>query len=265
MKRIPDGKRFTSPFPKGELRRIFCHCYKNKVLILLFISTMLSGCTFLNQPNNVAKNSTSDRIKGTEGSLPITFQLHDVPHNPRKQKGTDCAPDSLRMVLNYWGKNVAEPDIVRKLTSRGFGGGTSFTQMQVIATKDYGLPSFVIHNCDLDTIKSAVLNKWPPIIGYRASGKYYHAVVVVGYDDGKKLMFVHDPNVLSVKKMRYSDLGGVGDDGVQRLSTLLVLPTGLTDVDLSNGLAKYVPKENIAKLMISIMIPTQEQTSKYDK
>jgi hypothetical protein len=225
-------------------------------IIILSSFFIISGCTFLSQPNNVTKNSASDISKGTEGTLPITFQLHDVPHNPRKQKGTDCAPDSLRMVLNYRGKNVGEADITRQLKSRGFGGGTSFFQIQEIAVKDYGLPSFVIHNCDLDTIKSAILNKWAPIIGYRASGKYYHAVVAVGYDDDKKLMFVHDPNVLSVKKMRYSDLGGFGDDGVQRLSVLLVLPAGLTDVDLANGLARYVPKEILSKLVVSAMFPS---------
>jgi hypothetical protein len=224
--------------------------------IILSSFFIISGCTFLSQPNSATKNSVSDISKGTEGSLPITFQLHDVPHNPRKQKGTDCAPDSLRMVLNYRGKNVAEPDIVMKLKSRGFGGGTSFFQVQEIAAKDYGLPSFVIHNCDLDTIKSAIMNKWPPIIGYRASGKYYHAVVAVGYDDDEKLMYVHDPNVLSVKKMRYSDLGGFENDGIQRLSVLLVLPAGLSDVDLANGLAKYVPKEILSKLVVSSMFPS---------
>ena len=234
MKNIPDGL----------LDDVVKRLVYGLQIIILSSFFIISGCTFLSQPNNVKKNSASDISKGTEGSLPITFQLHDVPHNPRKQKGTDCAPDSLRMVLNYRGKNVAEPDIVRQLKSRGFGGGTSFSQIQEIAAKGYGLPSFVIHNCDLDTIKSAIMNKWPPIIGYRASGKYYHAVVAVGYDDDKKLMFVHDPNVLSVRKMRYSDLGGFEDDGLQRLSCLIILPAGSTEDDLRKALAKYITKEN---------------------
>jgi len=233
-------------------------------IVILSSFFIISGCAFLSQPNTASsnKNSGSDRLKGTEGILPVTFQLHDVPHNPRKQQGTDCAPDSLRMVLTYRGMKVGEQDIPRQLASRGFGGGTSFGQMQEIAAKGYGLPSFVIHNCDLDTIKSAILNKWPPIIGYRASGKYYHAVVAVGYDDDRKMMFVHDPNILSVRKMRYSDLGGIGKDGGQTLSVLLVLPAGLTDVDLANGLAKYVPKEIMSKLVVSAMFPSQDQKDK---
>jgi hypothetical protein len=217
----------------------------------------------LSQPNSVSsKNTGLDGQKGTEGTLPVTFQLHDVPHNPRKQQGTDCAPDSLRMVLTYRGKKVGEQDIPRQLTSRGFGGGTSFGQMQEIAAKGYGLPSFVIYNCDLETIKSAILNKWPPIIGYRASGKYYHAVVAVGYDDDRKMMYVHDPNILSVRKMRYSDLGGIGKDGGQTLSVLLVLPEGSTEADLANGLMKYVPKEVLSRLVVSAEFPSQDQKEK---
>jgi hypothetical protein len=231
---------------------------KTKFMAFIVLILLIPGCAFLGQPNTSKSDSGTEKISGTEGTMPEIFQLHDVPHNPRKQKGTDCAPDSLRMVLNYRGKKVDEQDIVRQLTARGFGGGTTFGQMQEIATKAYNLPSFTIHNCDLNTIKSAILNKWAPIIGYRASGKYFHAVVAVGYDDDRRMIFVHDPNILGVRKMRYSDLGGVSDDGVQRLSVLIVLPESLTPDDLTQGLAKYVSKENIAKLAVSIMLPTQE-------
>jgi len=62
--------------------------------------------------------------------------------------------------------------------------------------------------------------------------------------------------------MRYSDLGGIGEDGGQTLSVLLVLPAGLTDVDLANGLAKYVPKEILSKLVVSAMFPSQDQKEK---
>lgn len=228
--------------------------------MMIFI---ISGCAFLSQPNT--SSSMTDPENQIKEAIPETFQLHDVPHNPRKQKGTDCAPDSLRMVLSYRGREVDEQDIVRHLESRGFGGGTSFRQMQEIASKAYDFPSFLIHNCDLDTIKSAILNKWPPIIGYRASGKYYHAVVAVGYDNKRRMMFVHDPNILGVRKMRYSDLGGVSKDGVQRLSVLLVLPEGSTPEDLSKGLSKYSPKERINLLMVSGMAPAQEKADQIAK
>ncbi|MDQ1327808.1 MAG: Peptidase 2 protein, partial [Candidatus Poribacteria bacterium] len=79
MKNIPDGL----------LDDVVKRLVDGLQLIILSSFFIISGCTFLSQPNNVAKNSASDISKGTEVSLPITFQLHDVPHNPRKQKGTD--------------------------------------------------------------------------------------------------------------------------------------------------------------------------------
>lgn len=233
---------------------------------LLVILVILYGCTALQQPGVAPPNTGlgDSRIMGTEGPLPRTFQLHDVPHNPRKQKGTDCGPDSLRMVLNYRGKDVGEADITRKLTSRGPGGGTSFNQMQEIAVKFYKLPSFIIPNCDLDSLKSAIVNRWPPIIGYRASGRYYHAVVAVGYDDEDRTMLVHDPNLLKVRKIRYFDLGGRSEGSAQRLSCLLILPEGSTEEDLRRGLERFIPKELSSQLIISSMIPPQEEPSEVE-
>ncbi len=183
--------------------------------------------------------------------------MHDVPHNPSKQKGTDCAPDSLRMILNYRGKNVAEQDIPRLLTSRGKGGGTSFYQMQDITVKFYNLPALVLNNCDLTLIKVLIINKFPPIIGYRSSGRYYHAVVAVGYNDERRQMLVHDPNIIGVRKIRYSDLGGVSNDGTQRLSCLLVLPNGSNHETLIEVLEGYIPEEMLSRLSVSVMLPSQ--------
>ncbi len=238
-------------------------CYSYCIFISLsFLASLL--CTCLNGCSNtssradvVASESTNIDSKGLKKDIPISFQLHDVPHNPSKQKGTDCAPDSLRMVLNYRGKNVGEQDIPRLLTSRGKGGGTSFYQMQDIAVKFYNLPAFVLNNCDLTSIKVLIINKLPPIIGYRISGKYYHAVVAVGYDDKRRQMLVHDPNIIGVRKIRYSDLGGMSNDGIQRLSCLLVLPNEANYETLIKVLKDYIPEEMLSKLNVSIMLPSQ--------
>jgi hypothetical protein len=259
---FPKGVSPIRPYKKGEFVRRTSYSPLTKGAMELFCSIFLLitiyGCSMLSQPSTLGKTkSPSDGIGGTEGSHPMTFQLHDVPHNPRKQKGTDCAPDSLRMILTYRGKKVGEQDITRLLTGRGMGGGTSFGQMQDIAVNNYGLPTFVIHNCDLDSIKSAIANNMPPVIAYRSGGQYFHAVVGVGYDDDRNLIFVNDPNILSVKKMRYSDLGGFSDDGLQRLSCLIVLPVGATEDKLREALAKYVSKENVMKLAISSMYPSE--------
>jgi len=233
-----------------------------RFLITLALLIMLAGCSALEQQPTASSADESDSISGSEGVLPKKFRLHDVPHNPRKQKGTDCALDSLRMVLNYRDKDVKEGEISRKLdqiksNGRGPQGGTSFYQMQQIAVNFYGLPAFLIGNCDMPSVKAAIVNKWAPIVAYRSSGKFYHAVVAVGYDDKRKIMFVHDPNYVRVEERRYDDFGGVSRDSTQRLSCLLILPEGSTKADLRSGLEKYVPKELVSKLSVYSMLPSQ--------
>ena len=192
--------------------------------------------------------------------MPGSYQLHDVPPNPREQEGTDCGPDSLRMVLNYRNKNVArDSDIPRELNEingrRGRGGGTTLSQMMRISAESYGLPAFTIHNCDINSLKAAIVNGWPPILTYKSTGKNYHAVVAVGYDDKRSVMMVHDPNYTRVRKIKYYDLGGTAKDGVQRFSCLLILPEGADEEFLMRGLGKYVPKRITSKLVVTSLIP----------
>lgn len=234
-----------------------------KALIRLTILLALAGCSALEQPQGISTQAEENAIAGTEGPLPKKFQLHGVPHNPRKQKGTDCAPDSLRMVLNYRGQNIANDQVIPRLldeigASRGRSGGTSFSQMQQIAVEHYHLPAFIIPNCDLDSLKSAIANEWPPIVSYRVSVRSYHAVVAVGYNDERRTMSVHDPNYLRVRKIRYDALGGLSGDSGQRLTCLLVLPEGSTEEKLRLGLGKYVPKEVVRELRIYSRLPSRD-------
>ncbi len=231
-----------------------------RFLILLTILLALVGCSALEQPEGVLTATEVGAASGTEGPLPKKSQLHDVPHNPRKQKGTDCAPDSLRMVLNYRGQKIDNDQVIPRLLDeigarRGRTGGTSFSQMQKIAVEYYDLPAFVIYNCDLDSLKAAIVNEWPPIVSYRVSGRSYHAVVAVGYDDKRRTMSVHDPNYLRVRKIRYDALGGASGDSAQKLTCLLVLPEGSTTEELTLGLEKYVPKEVVRQLTIYSQFP----------
>ena len=225
---------------------------------------VLAGCSALEQPQNILTTTEAGVVSGTAGPLPKSFQLHGVPHNPRKQKGTDCAPDSLRMVLNYRGQNIANDQVIPRLLDkigarRGRTGGTSFSQMQKIAVEHYDLPAFTIYNCDLDSLKAAIANEWPPIVSYRVSGSgkhaLYHAVVAVGYDDKRRTMSVHDPNYLRVRKIRYDALGGVSGDSDQKFECLLVLSKGSTAEKLTLGLEKYVPKEVVRQLTIYSRLP----------
>jgi len=230
-----------------------------KLLVQLAILLVLAGCSVLEQPPG-ASVTEEDVIGGTEGPLLKKSQLHGVPHNPSKQKGPDCAPDSLRMVLTYRGKSIANDQVIPRLldaigAKRGRGGGTTFGQMQQIAVKHFDLPAFVISNCSLDSLKAAIMNEWPPIVSYRVGMRNSHAVVAVGYDDKRRTMSVHDPNYVRVKKIRYDDFGGISGDSGQTLTCLLVLPVGSTEEGVRLGLEKYVPKDVVRELRIFPRFP----------
>jgi ABC-type bacteriocin/lantibiotic exporter with double-glycine peptidase domain len=179
-------------------------------------------------------------------SLPEKFILSSVPHNPRRQYGTDCGPDSLRMVLNYYKKGVKEGDLVRQLNKlgeqgrRGKHGGLTFSQLAQLA-RLYDLEAYSMSGLNFDILKALLINGWPPIVGYRARRGVGHAVVVVGYDDARKRLLVHDPNFVRVNRVPYRDFLPAWKQFGS--SCLLVVPKGVKRADIIAAIRKYVNLE----------------------
>ncbi|MBC8230588.1 C39 family peptidase [bacterium] len=193
------------------------------------------------QPIVQSSISQEERQSLLQGdSLPKKFNLHSVPHNSRTQRGTDCGPDSLRMVLNYYDKKCKEGELVKQLDSRGRYGGVSFKQLAEI-TRKYDLEAYLMSNLNLDILKSFLLNQWPPIVAYKSRRNTGHAVVMVGYDDAKKRLSVHDPNFVKVRQIPYHQFLPVWKQTSN--SCLLVVPKGLTKQDIITAVRKYVSLE----------------------
>jgi len=191
----------------------------------------------------IAQSSVSKEEKESllqRNLLPKKFNLHSVPHNPRSQRGTDCGPDSLRMVLNCYDKECKEGELVKQLDSRGRYGGVSFKQLAEIAKK-YDLESYLMSDLNFDILKSFLLNEWPPIVAYKSRANNRHAVVMVGYDDVKKRLFVHDPNFVKVRQIPYHQFLPVWKQAGN--FCLLVVPKGLTRQDIITAVRKYVSVE----------------------
>lgn len=176
-------------------------------------------------------------LSAPKNSLPKKFILHSVPHNPRRQQGTDCAPDSLRMVLNYYQKGCKEGELVKQLESRGRYGGVSLGQLAKIA-KRYDLEAYLMSGLNLDILKAFLLNRWPPIVSYKSGRNTGHAVVMVGYDDVKKRLLIHDPNFVKVRQFPYYQFLPVWKQTGNLC--LLVVPKGLTRQDIMGSVRKYV-------------------------
>jgi len=110
----------------------------------------------------------------------------------------DCGPTSLRMVLNFYGKDLSQEEIGRARRGRG----TTVVDMESYPRYlGFKVHSFFDHR--KDEMKYLLVQGYPLIVlgvpppeWYR-SGRYSgegHYVVVVGYDDLKKLFIVYDPS-----------------------------------------------------------------------
>ncbi len=132
----------------------------------------------------------------TESNLPPQHLIQKVPIY--RQPYMDCVPTSLRMVLNFYGKNISQEEVGRVRRGRG----TSLEDMESYP-RGLGFGLFSFFDSKKDRMKYFLAQGYPLIAlgvcppewaeGQRARSEG-HAVVVVGYDDSKKIFHVNDPN-----------------------------------------------------------------------
>jgi ABC-type bacteriocin/lantibiotic exporter with double-glycine peptidase domain len=156
--------------------------------IILFLSIMLLlGC---------AGGPPIKNPQITKSNLPQQHLIENVPIY--RQPYMDCVPTSLRMVLNFYGKNLSQEEVSKVRRGRG----TSFEDMESYPRSlGFGLYSF--YDWKKDQMKYLLAQGYPLIAlgvcppewaeGQRPGGEG-HAVVVVGYDDFKNIFNVYDPN-----------------------------------------------------------------------
>jgi len=216
------------------------------IFIILALLLNFIACSSM----KILEQKKVSQEKGTveEQKLPERFRLHKLHHNPRKQKGTDCGPDSLRMVLNYLGNDVTEGDIVRKLQKRTKRGGTTFHQLKEIAESHYGMKAFMVSNANLNVLKVLLVQNYPPIVGYRTRNREGHAVVFAGYDDKKRVAFINDPNYVKVTRIGYMDFLGAWKSYGR--PCLLIAPANTTQKMIKKDLGEYLPKDKINSIQI---------------
>ena len=99
---------------------------------------------------------------------------------PRSRQTTDCVPESLCAVMQYWGKPASLQEL-SYLARKPDVDGIPFTQIpELVRLKGFKC-TFV--EGSVGRIKNAVDRGVPPIINVRAGGGYFHAFVVIGYSD----------------------------------------------------------------------------------
>jgi ABC-type bacteriocin/lantibiotic exporter with double-glycine peptidase domain len=165
---------------------MFSHQKVLPVVILIPISLILLSCA-IGPP---VKNSSISK-----SNLPQKYSIPKVPLY--RQTYMDCGPTSLRMVLNFYWKNYSQEEIVKARRGRGtavsdvesFARSQGFEVYSYYDSKKEEMKYLLVQDYPLIAIGVPPPN-WPKRSRYSGEGHY---VVVVGYDDEKKVFIIQDP------------------------------------------------------------------------
>jgi tetratricopeptide (TPR) repeat protein len=154
--------------------------------------------------------------------------IKDVPFYKQKQRNY-CGPAVLSMVLNYWQQN--ETFTQDEIASDIFDASGEITNNSKIVfyprEKGFYVYSF---NGDMGTLKTFIDADIPVIILQKVVGKIVnkgHYRIVLGYDDARNLMIVHDPwfgEALSISYNVFSELWAFGKEINKDNWALVILP-----------------------------------------
>ncbi len=131
----------------------------------------------------------------SKSNLPQKHSIEGVPLY--RQTYMDCGPTSLRMVLNFYGRNYSQEEIVKARRGRG----TTVSDMESYA-RSQGFEVYSYYDWKKEETKYLLAQgyplialgvpppNWPRRSRYSGEGHY---VVVTGYDDEKNVFIVQDP------------------------------------------------------------------------
>lgn len=104
-----------------------------------------------------------------------------------------CGAAALEMVLRYYGKNVAQEDIMKSI-DRGEVGGLAAKDMKALVEHE-GLHAFIIHG-NAEDIPKYIDRRIPLIVARRAKfmrGLGNHFMVLVGRTSDGEFLVLNDP------------------------------------------------------------------------
>ncbi len=130
---------------------------------------------------------------------PKRVVIADVPYV--KQHGPQCAAASLSMVLGYYKQDIDQDDIYGSIKS-DYAGAQSFDIVNyprsLSAYKSFGYIG------SLEDLKLRV-DQGIPVLVFLSPFGFGHVVVVIGYDETKHQIIMHDPTVANNHAVGYDE------------------------------------------------------------
>lgn len=143
--------------------------------------------------------------------------LMQVPFVP--QKTDTCGAAALAMVTAYWGHPVGHDEIAGQLLDRELKAIRGSQLRDFAAAR--GLVA-IAYEGDLAQLKDYLAKGRPLIVAWKVRRDRYHNVVVVGFDEERRVLLVNDPALGAAREVAEAEFEkrwrGAGH------WTLLVLP-----------------------------------------
>jgi tetratricopeptide (TPR) repeat protein len=134
-------------------------------------------------------------------TLPEKSFIEDIKIN-YGQAFTDCVPVSLEAVYKFYGVNVNRKEIADQIQL--FSGTKIKDMVSFVKSKNCDIDPFVDENEDKRRIKYHLSQRFPVLVTV-GNVRIHHMVVLVGYDDNKRIFYVADPGWRKLQEWRYID------------------------------------------------------------
>lgn len=178
---------------------------------------------FENITHTIAPKPTKIELSG----LPNRHLINTifVPQAPEKnwdQPWQDACEEAALLTVHYY-YSKASPNIVTDLNNvfaeeskLGFSHDVNQTQMAQVASSLWNYQTKIIDDPNLEDIKTSISQDIPVIITangktlykenkrFKSGGPWYHALVILGYDDDKQQFTVHDVGTQFGAYFKYS-------------------------------------------------------------
>jgi ABC-type bacteriocin/lantibiotic exporter with double-glycine peptidase domain len=120
------------------------------------------------------------------------------------QSFADCVPVSLEAIFKFYGKNIDRKEIDERV-HKSWGTKTK-DWTDYAKEQGFNVYSFYDRTRDKRGIKFFLAQKLPVFVsGSQWVGWQGHIVILVGYDDGKKIFYIADPEWRAIQERRYLD------------------------------------------------------------
>lgn len=169
-----------------------------RIIILAFIViclTLFSTC--------VTEPKRTPNVNDPSVMLPEKVVIEGIGVD-RGQSFRDCVPVSLEAVFKFYGKIIDRKEIDEQV-HKSWGTKTRDWIMYV-KEQGFNVYSFYDRTKDKRGIKFFLAQHLPVLaIGSVRIGWQSHMVILIGYDDRKKLFYVADPEWRAIQERRYLD------------------------------------------------------------